>query len=351
LKKVFSQATEEKADTVESFKALFDSVHALIAEEKKDSAVVETNVASIGADLTKWLVEGGGFVHRGLCLERFGDSGNGFVATEEIATGEELFRVPLSHIMSVDTALEDPVLSQLQSQLSVLKQFGSPLLALYLLLEKLRPKSRWKPYLASLPVQYSVPLYWTWEDLLLLRGGTAWSQTLQMWKNAVRLFAVVRHVCTEHRTRLGIPAAPTFAQWRWALAAVFTRRNSIPAAHGAVLALIPVWDMCNHRSKGELTTGFDEQGKQVVCRAMERVESGKQVFIFYGQRSHADLLVNNGFLPDAEDERGDGCPNSSDYFSLRLSLNPNDALFARKKALLEENHKVVLLLSVSLHRC
>jgi hypothetical protein len=322
---------------------LFDSVFDLIAEERKEE---EKKAVAVGLGLISWLHAGGGFVHPALRLEHFGDAGNGFVAAEAIDSGAELFRVPLSHVMSVNTALEDPVLSQLQSQLSVLKQFGSPLLALYLLLEKLRgEKSRWKPYISSLPHSFSVPLYWRWEELMLLRGGTAWSQTLQMWKNAVRLFAVVRHVCTENRARLGIASVPTFAQWRWALSAVFTRRNSIPADNGMVLALIPVWDMCNHRSKGELTTGFDEQGKQVVCRAMEKVQVGKQVFIFYGQRSHVDLVVNNGFLPHEqkeEDEEDDGeiQPNGSDYFTLRLSLNSNDVLYNRKKTILEEQHKV-----------
>jgi hypothetical protein len=335
------QAVEEK-DSVEGFARLHETVRALVAEEggDRDEAAQDSvpPAEQAGRDLVEWLRREGGFVHPALQLRRCGEAGNGFVAEGAVERGAELFRVPMSCIISEATVLAHPVLSQLQAQLSVLKQFASPLFALFLLVERGRGEaSRWRVYLASLPLRFSVPLYWSWEELQLLQGSPAWTQAQQQWKNAVRLYAVVRHVCSQNLAALGLPAAPTFVQWRWALSAVVTRRNSVPVSENAsLLALIPVWDMCNHRSAGgEVMTGFDENAQQVLCRAMHTAAPGEQVYIFYGARSHADLLVHNGFLPDDDGDE----PGAADYFLVRLSLNANDPLFAEKKRL-AQRHKL-----------
>ncbi len=333
---------------MEGLKRLFEAVQALLVEDGDldETAIYERDAAAstsgqadsekVGKALTEWLQEGGGYVHPALKLQSFGAAGNGFVAKGEVERGAELFRVPMRCVISEATVLADPVLSKLQAQLTVLRQFASPLLALFLVLERKRARSKWTPYLDSLPRRYSVPLYWRWEELLLLQGSPAWAQTIQLWKNCVRLYAVVRHVCSQNLDQLGLAGPPTFAEWRWALSAVFTRRNSVPvSSESSTLAMIPVWDMCNHKATGELTTGYDEEGKQVVCRAMQTFAAGDQVFIYYGVRSHVELLVNNGFLPD--DDGGE--PNAADYFLLRLSLNETAPLFAPKKKLLEQ-HKL-----------
>ena len=150
----------------------------------------------------------------------------------------------------------------------------------------------------------------------------------------MRLYAVVRHVCAQNLAALRLAAAPSFAEWRWALSAVLTRRNGVPVGERqSLLALIPVWDMCNHRAAGEMSTGYDEQADHVLCRAMQPFGAGEQVYIFYGPRSHADLLVNNGFLPDDDGDQ----PTAADYFLVRLSLNANDPLFAEKKRLVAQH--------------
>jgi histone-lysine N-methyltransferase SETD3 len=296
---------------------------------------------TVNENLLKWLEAQGGWVDPLLSLERCGDAGNGFVARGgAVEEGSLLFKIPASCVITEATVLADPALSKLQKQLSLLRQYSSPLLALFLLLERDRTSaSSWKPYLDSLPQSFSVPLYWTWEEILLLRGGPGWNLAVALWKNCVRLYALVYHVCSQHLKELRIKKAPSFASWRWALSCVFTRRNSLPANTKAgaqsgagsegILALIPVWDMCNHM-EGPLTTGVDSETQQVQSLAMARVEEGNQVFICYGGRSSADLLVHNGFLPVSVTAIG-----PRDYFPLRLALNPHDPSFAARKTLLQ----------------
>ena len=164
------QAVEEK-DSMEGFGRLYEAVQALMAEEgglEAEGASVPAT-AEVGDELVAWLRREGGFVHPALRLEDCGAAGNGFVAREPVERGAELFRVPMRCVISEATVLADPALSQLQAQLSVLKQFASPLLALYLLVERGRRDSRWRPYLAALPRRFGVPLYWDWEELRLLQ--------------------------------------------------------------------------------------------------------------------------------------------------------------------------------------
>lgn len=350
---------EDPKETPETFKTLFDTVNELMESEDADAELRGTagpNEPALLA-LREWLEAGGGFVHPDLVFGPVGDAGTGCLAKRDIAAGVELFRVPLSRVITEQTALADAAVEKMSAQLTLLRQFPSALLAFFLLIERLRARrSPWQPYLDVLPRTYSVPLFWTWPELLLLRGSPAFAQAHQMFKLALRLYLVVQRLCegaavqqqqqqpppkqTQQQQRkpvapqplnapLGLGRAPTYAHWRWALSAVFTRRNFVPGpgGTGTSLALIPGWDMCNHQT-GHLTTSFDTTHNAVSCTAMAATASGGEVCIFYGPRSNLDLLVHNGFLPSDADH------NRHDYFPLRLSLNPNDPLHEVKKQLL-----------------
>lgn len=273
---------------------------------------------------------GGGVLNDSLEFAPVVDAGLGAVARRDIAEGDSLFVIPRKRIISEQTALADPGVEKVIGSLSLFRQFPSALLAFYLLLERQRNRiSPWQAYIDVLPRTYSLPVYWSWSELLLLRGSPAWTAAHQQWKQFVRMFLLVHNLCGQHAKTLGLLKIPTFVQWRWALSAVFTRRNSIPTPDGAatLLALIPGWDMCNHQA-GKITTFFDTERDAVVCTAMAATPAGQQACIFYGPRSNADLLVSNGFLAsDAE-------TNAHDYFPLRLALNPNDPLFEKKKEVL-----------------
>ncbi|KAG8325181.1 Histone-lysine N-methyltransferase setd3 [Homalodisca vitripennis] len=97
-----------------------------------------------------------------------------------------------------------------------------------------------------------------------------------------------------------------------------TRQNFIPSADGSCMvnALIPLWDMANH-SNGKISTDYSLGTDRSECLAWRDFNAGEQVFIFYGARSNADLLVHNGFVyPD----------NLHDSFRVRLGVAKSDPL-------------------------
>ena len=83
----------------------------------------------------------------------------------------------------------------------------------------------------------------------------------------------------------------------WVVSCVMSRQNQIPSSNGraAALALIPLWDMCNH-TNGQITTDFDLENHGCICYAGSKMEAGGQFTIFYGARPNADLLLHQGFV-------------------------------------------------------
>ena len=65
---------------------------------------------------------------------------------------------------------------------------------------------------------------------------------------------------------------------RWAVSSVMTRQNQSPTEDGSrvTLALIPLWDMCNHTS-GLITTGYNLEDDRCECVALQDFRAGEQV--------------------------------------------------------------------------
>ncbi|CAG2101587.1 unnamed protein product [Medioppia subpectinata] len=108
----------------------------------------------------------------------------------------------------------------------------------------------------------------------------------------------------------------------WAVSTVMTRQNAIPSCDGQSMttALIPLWDMSNHKH-GKLSTDYDLNTDSGVCRAMNDFNTGEQIFIYYGSRSNGEFFVHNGFVYD---------DNCNDFVPLRLGISRNDPLFQHK---------------------
>ncbi|KAE9545321.1 hypothetical protein AGLY_000864 [Aphis glycines] len=107
-----------------------------------------------------------------------------------------------------------------------------------------------------------------------------------------------------------------------------SRQNTVPNSDNPtenVSALIPIWDMFNHRS-GRLSTEFVKSSNSCVCYADGDFAAEDQVFIFYGVRTNADFLVHNGFVyPD----------NEHDAVKIRLGVSRSDPLYSLRHRLLQ----------------
>ncbi|KAH3844375.1 hypothetical protein DPMN_086633 [Dreissena polymorpha] len=231
-------------------------------------------------------------------------------------------------MMTSDSA-QKSVLGPLINADKILQVMPSVVLALHLLCERRSEQSPWKPYLDILPDTYNTPLYFTPDDVKLLKGSPAQSDCMNQFRNIARQYGYFYKLFQSDpaiAASLPIKDVFTYDDYRWAVSTVMTRQNQIPTPDGnkMTFALIPLWDMCNHCS-GIITTSFNLEQNCSECYALRDYTQGDQIFIFYGARSNAELLVNNGFVY---------MENEHDRTAVRLGIGKADPLLDLKSKLL-----------------
>ncbi|KAL9984830.1 hypothetical protein ACROYT_G007166 [Oculina patagonica] len=279
------------------------------------------------SSFVQWFNENGGKAEH-VVIDDFGQQGLGLKAVSDIKSGELFITIPRKLMLSAETA-RNSELGPLIEKDNILRVMQNACLVLHVYCEKLKENSFWKPYLDILPTSYSTTLYFTVDEMQALKGSPAFGEALKLYRNIARQYAYLyqrlQHVCPEKDK---IPMSGknfTFDDHRWAVSTVITRQNKIPSTTGEpTLALIPMWDMCNH-CNGTITTGYDMAEDSCKSLSVKDFKAGEQVCIFYGERSNADLLVHNGFV--FED-------NIHDKVAIQLGVSRSDPLFQMKEKLL-----------------
>ncbi|KAK1793159.1 hypothetical protein P4O66_011561 [Electrophorus voltai] len=150
------------------------------------------------------------------------------------------------------------------------------------------------------------------------------------------------HKTHPNASKLPLKDAFTFDDYRWAVSSVMTRQNQIPTEDGSrvTLALIPLWDMCNHTNglasstsassqliivAHKITTGYNLEDDRCECVALQDYKENEQIYIFYGTRSNAEFVIHNGFF--FED-------NAHDRVKIKLGVSKSERLYAMKAEVL-----------------
>ncbi|KAM5129055.1 actin-histidine N-methyltransferase isoform 1-T3 [Mantella aurantiaca] len=263
----------------------------------------------------------------GFELVEFPNEGFGLKATREIKAEELFLWVPRKLLMTVESA-KNSMLGSLYSQDRILQAMGNITLAFHLLCERADPTSFWLPYIKTLPSSYDTPLYFEEDEVHYLQSTQAIHDVFSQYKNTARQYAYFYKVIQTHpnASKLPLKDAFTFDDYRWAVSSVMTRQNQIPTEDGSrvTLALIPLWDMCNH-TNGLITTGYNLEDDRCECVALQEFKAGEQIYIFYGTRSNAEFVIHNGFFFEN---------NAHDRVKIKLGVSKSDRLYAMKAEVL-----------------
>ncbi|CAL8293560.1 unnamed protein product, partial [Arctogadus glacialis] len=277
-------------------------------------------------ELMAWAQECGASCE-GFEVSSFGGEGYGLRATRDIKAEELFLWIPRKMLMTVESA-KNSVLGPLYGQDRILQAMGNVTLALHLLCERASPSSPWLPYIKSLPTDYDTPLYYEEEEVRPLLGTQAVQDVLSQYKNTARQYAYFYKVVQTHPTASKLPLKDsfTFDDYRWAVSSVMTRQNQIPTEDGSrvTLALIPLWDMCNH-TNGLITTGYNLEDDRCECVALQDYKENEQIYIFYGTRSNAEFVVHSGFFFQ---------DNAHDRVKIKLGVSKSERLYAMKAEVL-----------------
>lgn len=275
---------------------------------------------------TSWLKENGVSMDKVKVVD-YGLEGYGLQATEDIKA-EEIFLCIPRKLMITDENVKASALGPLVKSDRILSTMPHVALALFLLSEKISGNSFWQPYIDFLPREYSMPLYFTTEELQYLKGSHTFGEALKQHKNIARQYAYFYKMFQTNTTASKLPLRDRFSYnaYRWAVCAIMSRQNQIPDSIGSrlVTALIPKWDMCNH-ANGTITTGYSFQRETSESVAEKDFKKGEQLHIFYGSRPNAHFLLYSGFVyPE----------NEHDTIAIQLGVSKNDRLYAMKSQIL-----------------
>ncbi|XP_076068321.1 actin-histidine N-methyltransferase-like [Oratosquilla oratoria] len=273
-----------------------------------------------------WLQEKGVQVD-GVTIADYGAEGLGLQTEKDIPQGHPVITVPVHAMMTEETAKKS-YLGSLIERDPILQHMGNVSLALHLLGEAVNPDSKWAPYIHVLPESYSTTLYYTPEQMQLLKGSPALEEALKMFRNISRQYSYFYRILQSLQEAKSWPIRDffTFDSYRWAVSSVMTRQNLISSKESSgQLALIPAWDMANHQ-QGIYSTDFDDEKRQSVCLAQKDFKAGEQFTIFYGQRSNFELFIHNGFVY---------ADNENNHLSIKLGVSKSDPLHDEKNQLLQ----------------
>uniref|UniRef100_H3CS80 protein-histidine N-methyltransferase n=1 Tax=Tetraodon nigroviridis TaxID=99883 RepID=H3CS80_TETNG len=290
------------------------------------SVVFEGHRDDYFPDLMSWAQEHGASCE-GFAVTNFGAEGYGLRATRDIKAEELFLWIPRKMLMTVESAKKS-VLGPLYTQDRILQAMDNVTLALHLLCERADPASFWLPYIRTLPQEYDTPLFYQQQDVQLLHGTQAIQDVLSQYRNTARQYAYFYKLVQTHpaSSKLPLKDSFTFDDYRWAVSSVMTRQNQIPTEDGrqVTLALIPLWDMCNHRN-GLITTGYNLEDDRCECVALQDYKKNEQIYIFYGTRSNAEFVIHNGFFYQE---------NAHDQVKIKLGISKSERLYAMKAEVL-----------------
>eukprot|EP00039_Didymoeca_costata_P017199 m.317142 g.317142 ORF g.317142 m.317142 type:complete len:432 (+) comp16504_c2_seq30:2031-3326(+) len=274
----------------------------------------------------------GGVIAKNVDIASFGEHGNGLRAESDINTNDVIIQVPTSCMLSTETASQGR-LKKLAKSDTMLSQMPNVLLAVHLLSELQDGKSMWQSYIKTLPITFSVPLFYSKEEMKMLKGSPAYEESLTLFISVVRQYVYLQKALKDSdvQKQLGFSAEQfAFKDYKWAVAAVMTRQNRIPVGGTDgnpqyALCLIPYWDMLNHEN-GVVTSMHDCSLSHTEYKAMRSFKKGDQILMFYGARSNCDLLVHSGFVLEE---------NPHDFLTIKLGVGKADPLSTLKTKLLE----------------
>ncbi|CAK7347990.1 unnamed protein product [Dovyalis caffra] len=236
---------------------------------------------------------------RGCNVKYCGKSkGFGVFSYNDVSDGV-LLVVPLDLAITPMRVLQDPLIGPECRAMFEEEVDDRFLMILFLMLERLRKNSSWKPYLDMLPTTFGNPLWFTDDELLELKGTTLYRATeLQaLLMSGSKVHGVDGQVN-------GVPSTPIQGETVW------------------VEGLVPGIDFCNHDLKAVATWEVDGTGlttgvphsmyllSAIPCcshdifahptRKAEQtpIETKKEITISYGNKGNEELLYLYGFVID-----------------------------------------------------
>jgi hypothetical protein len=273
-----------------------------------------TREAKIDAFI-KWMIDNGAIFSKKIKLASIPGMGFGIVVDEEngISPKETYLKIPydklvigkdyISNLRYINYAFTD-----------LDKQFGEDIkhkIILYILHEKCvrGDKSFWKPYFDVLPKTFSVPAFFSKDELEILKGTAMYEGAIQDVQGMERAYNGIAPRVFDRYPNIWPRDKVTLDEFKWATwifnSRLFFIEGKNPREH-----LVPLADMinCEETDEGDqVFVEMDTSNKFAVLQADRFFKKGQQITETYGKKSNADLLRFEGFIFDEAKDLVNDC--------------------------------------------
>ncbi|KAG4116207.1 hypothetical protein ERO13_D12G155501v2 [Gossypium hirsutum] len=260
-------------------------------------------------DLLKWIKREGGFVHEAVTITQDTTYGLGLVASGGIPKGSDLIVLP-EHVPLKFQSDKDDEADSVSLPLSnrVPEELWAMKLGLKLLQERAKVGSFWWPYISNLPETYTVPIFFSGEDIKNLQYAPLLYQVNKRCRFLLEFEQEVKNVLknlkpSEHPLGGQDVDASSLG---WAMSAVSSRAfrlygKKLPnGTHSDIPMMLPLIDMCNHsfnpnaRILQEQDAGNPKMLIKVV--AEREIKQSDPLLLNYGCLSNDFFLLDYGFV-------------------------------------------------------
>jgi histone-lysine N-methyltransferase SETD3 len=243
-------------------------------------------------DLVPWLHRGGARFPKLVLDEHAGE--RAVHACAPLAAGELLLHVPRSHLMTQELA-QASVIGRRILAAGLRPEGEETYLAAFLLQERYRPRSFWKPFLDALPASFpTIPVLFNDRMRALLKGSLLLGAIAARRRAVVADHALLRdHVPGCARLSLG--------EFVWAHLAVITRVFGLTIEGSTARCLVPMADMFNHQRRADAVWAYADGVAGFVMAATTAMPAGAEVHDSYGAKCNSRFFLNYGFTLDDND--------------------------------------------------
>ena len=233
--------------------------------------------------------------------------GRGFVAREFISKDSIIVKIPIGLLITVSTAAASDI-GWLFNINSSEQFFAQEVIAIFLQWEKhLGQHSTWRPYINTLPTNYSLPLLCSKEELDVMSSFLSEQILIQKLK-CMHGFEMVKRLIKDracHHCSIPLNDIFNYKDYQWAWCTVNSRcvyidenciKHGLNLQDKASLALAPYLDMLNHSNTARVKVGLSVDKKYYEIKTLEPFRKYSQVFINYGHHSNLKLCLEYGFV-------------------------------------------------------
>jgi hypothetical protein len=259
-------------------------------------------------------------------------SGRGLLARTDVSEGGQLLRIPIELCLTKTSARKALGKQYLPREINEYLA-----IACQLIQEKfvLGDESFWKPYIDVLPEvgEVSPTFAWSDDDLTFLKGSPVIAASLSLQMKLQREYDALLGgedgLCDKYPDAFPKDKF-TYENWIWAFTMLFSRAIRLRSLkEGETLALVPYADLINHSPFSQAYIDARETGdwlfstgdEEIILYADRSYKKMEQIYISYGPKSNAELLLLYGFAVER---------NPYNSVDVTVSIAPRTASFVKE---------------------